>query len=178
MHSVRAAHDFGPALEAKVAGFSRLLRGHGFAVGLSETQDAARIAELWMCVDFAAFQAGLRSLMCVSAEQLPAFDRLFQDYWAPADATRRVDPERRSRGTIPLPASQGVPGEGTDETQLEPAEYAPRGASSVEVLRRLDFSQVAAQDRRQLERLADRLWRSLTLERPRRLRGHGGRVTS
>ena len=163
--------DFGPALNAKLAGFSRLLRRHGFAVGLSETQDAARIAELWMCVDFAAFQAGLRSLMCVSPEQLSAFDRLFEDYWAPSDATRRIEPERRRRGTLPLAASQGVPGEETDEPQEEPAEAAPRGASSLEVLRRLDFSELAAADRRQLERLADRLWRRLTLERPRRLRG-------
>jgi len=161
-----------PALEAKVAGFSRLLRGHGFSVGLSETQDATRIAEIWMCVDFSAFQAGLRSLMCASPEQMATFDRLFEGYWAPPDAPSRIDPERMRRQAKPVQASHGVPGsEQAGGTNPEPPERVAQGASSLAVLRRLDFSQVAVADRRALERLADRMWQRLALQRPRRLPG-------
>jgi uncharacterized protein len=159
-------------LEAKLAGFSRLLRQHGFGVGLSETQDAVRIADLWMCVDFAAFQAGLRSLMCTSAEQMDTFDRLFEGYWAPEDAASRIDPDLMRREPKPIQGSQGVPGIDADgDPDAEPADHATRGASARAMLGRLDFSQMAVSDRRILEQMADRLWKRLTLAQPRRLRG-------
>lgn len=169
-----ASHsDMEAAIAARVTGFSHLMRQHQFRVGLAETQDALRVADQFMCTDFPAFQTGLRSLMCCSRDQLELFDRLFEGYWCPADATRKIDPANRRTAEIAESQAHGMDlSLGIDE-RLDPEEtgHTTSGASDLEVLRRTDFSQLTPGDQALLERLARRLWRRMALNLNRRLQG-------
>lgn len=166
------------ALEHRVVGFSRLLRQHRFPVGLEETKDSLRVAERFLCTDFDAFRGGMRALLCVSVEQFPTFDPLFEGYWCAPDAPSRIDPDKMAR------LAKQEAGEGqfattgsAEETGTDEPDHATSGASGVEVLRRMDFSQVAPQDQQRLEQLAARMWQRMALRLNRRLRGRQGKQT-
>lgn len=167
------AGEYHPALESKLVGFSHLLRHRGFQVGTGETEDAFRVAAYFLCTDFAAFRDGLRALFCLSEDDWEAFDKIFTGYWCAPDPSSRITPPRtaiRPKSRREDSAADMVMGLGE---MAEPDRQArtTSGASSLEVLRRLDFSQVAAADQDRLERLAARLWRRTYLRMPRRLRG-------
>ena len=160
------------ALEHRVVAFSRLLRRHGFPLGLAETQDGVRVAERFLCTDFEAFRGGMRALLCTSVEQYPTFDPLFEGYWCAPDAPSRIDPDKlvrlpkREAGAGQL-ATTGVAG----EADADEPDHATSGASAVEVLRRMDFSQVTPADQKRIEQLAARMWQRMALRLNRRLRG-------
>lgn len=167
------AETYHPALESKLVGFSHLLRHRGFQVGIRETEDAFRVADYFLCSDFAAFQDGLRSLFCLSKADWAAFDNLFTGYWCAPDPASRIAPPRAAIRPRPPRETRGVDlvaGIG-DVAQPDRQLRATSGASSLDLLRRLDFSQVGAADQDRLERLAARLWRRAYLRMPRRLRG-------
>ena len=169
----QSASDFHEPLRAKVVGFSHVLRHHGFQVGLRETEDAVRVAAHFLCADFAAFRDGLRSLYCLSQEECGTFDPLFEGYWAPPDGASRITPPstapRKERREFPggLDLTTGF----GDAADVEQSTRTTSGASTLEVLRTMDFSQVTPVDQVRLERLAARLWRRMYVNLPRRLRG-------
>lgn len=160
------------ALEAKMVGFCRLLRQQGFRVGLAESQDAQRVARDFLCTDFPAFQAGLRTLLCNGRDELATFDRLFEGWWCPADGASRIElTERtarvkRERQTGGVELTLGL----ADAPDTAEPGTATLGATRLETLRRTDFSQVSAADQQRLERLARRLWRRMALNLTRRLK--------
>jgi hypothetical protein len=160
------------ALRAKVVGFCRLARRHGLRVGLRETQDAARVTVLFLVEDFRAFRDGLRALLCLSLDDLPVFERLFEGYWCPADASRALRDEPPVRETREVAGGLHLLtlGEGAEMGAEEPT-HALSGASALDALRQMDFSQVPAVDRRALERLAQRLWERMSMRLTRRLAG-------
>ncbi|MBI4084059.1 MAG: VWA domain-containing protein [Candidatus Lambdaproteobacteria bacterium] len=178
-HPIFAGDEESAALAAatrdKVVGFCRLARRHGLRVGLRETQDAGRVAALFLVQDFGAFRDGLRALLCLAPDDVPLFERMFEGFWCPADPTRAIPAE-------PLPGRQPEPGGAlalftigyTDEAEGQSREDAHAGASGQEVLRRVDFSQVQATDRRSLERLSQRLWQRMAVRLARRLSGPDG----
>jgi hypothetical protein len=179
-HSTDAALP-APALEAalveKTVGFVHLLRAQGFTVGLTESRDAIAVAECFLCRDFAAFRDGLRSLLCLSAEQFARFDFLFDSYWQPEGGARRI--RRPQRIQVPRESRHGqalVQTVGLSEQASEAGEtQAVSGASGQEVLRRVDFSRVPVDWEGPLQRLAERLWQRMRLRKPSHRVGPLGR---
>jgi len=160
------------ALREKIVGFSALARAAGLKGGLGVSQDACRVAALFLIEDFAAFRDAMRSLMCLSQEQLPIFDRLFQGYWCPADATEMLQPpsrrlvERTQAGTLhELTLAQADAERASEETS------ALAGASDVDLSGRTDLTPAAEAELAEMERLARRLWERMRIPLPRRLAG-------
>ena len=171
------SEDFARAMEGRVVGFSRLLRQHGFAVGVAETEDLLRIAEHFLCTEFAAFQSGARALICNSVDEFRVFDPLFEGYWCAQDAASRIDPERMVRPRKRRDAGPGilVTTGVVDAAAGDDPDRTLSGASAVASLRKADFSQVEPADQERLERLAANLWQRMALDLSRRLRGHQGK---
>ncbi len=161
------------ALREKTVRFAHLLRNHGFSVGLRETEDSLRVAEVFLCFDFDCFHVGLRTLFCLSRDQFERFDGLFDRYWRPRDASERISPQRalephgEPRRGEALLQTLGWAEEPTEAGETE----ATAGASGLDALRKVDFSHVPAEWAQELEALAARLYRRMRVRRPSRRRG-------
>lgn len=161
------------ALREKTVRFAHLLRNHGFSVGLKETEDTLRVAEVFLCFDMDSFHLGLRTLLCLSIDQYAPFDELFNRYWRPGDGSEMIS-------TREAEERRGQPREG--EALLQTLGWADRadetgetqatsGASGLDAMRRVDFSRVPAADAREFSALAARLYRRMRVRRPSRLQG-------
>jgi uncharacterized protein with von Willebrand factor type A (vWA) domain len=159
------------ALREKAVGFCRLARHRGFRVGLRETQDVCRVTALFLVADFAAFRDGLRALFCQSPDDSPVFDRLFTGYWCPADPTEAVRDTAPEEEVNPLGTLQAFTLGLSEAAEKQSETHTLSGASGLEALAQVDFSLVPAQDLRELERVAQKLWERMSTRLARRLTG-------
>lgn len=162
-------------LAGRLTDFCHGLRGRGFRIGVKETLDACRIAGRFMATDYPAFRDGLRSLLCASEEQWRAFGPCFDAFWsrgeqsppsAPAPMLPDMAGDSAEERARQIAGRDGEAEEGDQEGTLT------TGASAAQALRLTDLSLLSAADLRHLERLAERLWRRMSLRLARRLRGH------
>jgi uncharacterized protein with von Willebrand factor type A (vWA) domain len=65
----------------RLVGFVRLLRANGFALGLREAKDAARVAEALSLTRPRSLRCGLRALLCSRERDWRRFDELYDLYW-------------------------------------------------------------------------------------------------
>jgi uncharacterized protein with von Willebrand factor type A (vWA) domain len=65
----------------RLVGFVRLLRANGFALGLSEAEDAPRAADAAGLLAPDALRHGLRALLCSCERDWRRFDELYDFYW-------------------------------------------------------------------------------------------------
>jgi uncharacterized protein with von Willebrand factor type A (vWA) domain len=80
----RAAPDVangGERVLLRLVGFTRTLRDNGFAVGLKETEDAARVMCSHVASTPAILRSALKSLFCARRSDWLKFDDLFDAYW-------------------------------------------------------------------------------------------------
>ena len=82
------------ALDSRLVGFARALRGHGVVVGTSEVVDAGAAAHVLGLDDRARLREGLAAALLRRAGQRQVFDDLF-DVWFPAAIGERdgLDPD-------------------------------------------------------------------------------------
>lgn len=152
---------------ARIALFVRKLRAEGFHIGVGETMDALRIAGLCKPLDAADLRAGLRALVCQDVVQWHRFDKLFQDFWYPAQqampenisAAEAIDPRllagRAQRGGVTGLAHAMDPANDAYSASLQ---GFGAGASRQNTLSRADFRFLTERrDQRDLELLAERV---------------------
>ena len=156
-----------------VAGFCRFVRRHGFNVGVQETLDALRTARLGTLTDRRVFRPALRALLCTGKEDHDQFDGLFEQYWRSVSMPGR--PARKKRAAQPVTRTrQGIPllmiGTGNEAVIDDEEGKSTSGASTVERLRKTDFSKVPLHDQERLEQLALRLCKQMSLRLSRRLK--------
>lgn len=121
------------ALDSRLVGFTRALRGHGVVVGTSEIVDAGAAVHVLGLEDRERFREGLAAALLRRAGQRQVFDDLF-DVWFPAA----------------LGAREGI------ESEAPPATVADRRARAAEL--RDDLARaLALGDQRALEDLAARV---------------------
>jgi uncharacterized protein with von Willebrand factor type A (vWA) domain len=65
----------------RILGFARLARSNGFRVGIEESADALRVANVAGALDKRALRFGLRALFCSCTTDWGKFDELFDLYW-------------------------------------------------------------------------------------------------
>ena len=96
---------------ARLAGFTRMLRDNGFAVGLKESEDAARVLASDLAARAADLRPALKALFCARRSDWLKFDQVFDAYWLgrgrarvvhigahnKAAKRRRAAPARRTR---------------------------------------------------------------------------------
>ena len=162
---------------ARVTRFLRLLRDHGFALGLAEAEDALRIARAVQLDQPAELRLALKALLCGCRADSQRFDELFDVHWlrrgvrtALAGGTASGRGVRREAG-----APVGRPGLPDRVERGAGEDAAPEGrqagASAAESLAEVDLRHIADPDElAQVEALAERLAARLRLRLTRRHR--------
>ena len=150
--------EAGAAVLARLAGFTATLRDNGFAVGLAEAADAARILASPLAARPASLTAAFRALFCADAEQWQKFDEIFAAYWLNrgmrrvvrlSGAVPRQGPRSlRQLGEAGMPAGDPEAAEASGEGVGNPADRPGRraGASRAEALARTDFRHIGDPD--------------------------------
>ncbi len=173
-------------LAKAVVEFCRFARENGFSSGTKETIDCLQVLTSAEMAGLEAFKFALRAVLCSSKEEWDLFDGLFDKFWGghePRRAERRSapDPETHSENSGRSKTSvnghdkeDGVLMAGGDgagsQSKPEGQRKAVLGASAIERLRRIDFSQVPQTDLADLERISLRLLRQMSCRVSRKLR--------
>lgn len=172
-----------PPLSAKsIVEFCRFVRANGISAGTTETMVCLQAVGALARADSPTCRFALRAVLCSSAEEWVLFDDLFTAFWAgsdPRQESRGQNPARR-RLAPPNPAhqkaSQMVTGFGNgSEPEDEGEQKTFSGASALERLRKIDFSQMPQTDLAELERVSQRLLRRMSYRVTRRLRARKSR---
>ena len=159
-----------PSLTGAVTGFCRHARKQGLTAGIQETLDAVETARLGVFQNRNAFRRSLRALLCTNKEEYFQFNDLFAAYWDAKDSPKSP---KRPQHTGHLTARSSVPllmiGARGHDTSTEEGKTST-GASAAERLHKTDFSKVPLEDQDQLEKIALRLFRimSIRLSRQRK----------
>lgn len=169
--------------------FAARLRRHGLPVALIQVTDAVRALERLDLADRDEVRLGLRLVLVSRPEDLPAFDRCFDEFWRP-DVEETIDfPGLVAAGAdaaegLPLPAVESrretlaldTWGEADDEDSGEP--LGVPGVSDAESLAGQDFSTFSPDQLDEVFRLTVQIARRLArkLSRRRRPRARRGRI--
>ncbi len=181
------------AIVLRLSAFARLLRSHGFVVGLRENADAARILAEEGIDRPGRAQSAMKALFCSRASDWKAFDALFESHWFDKGVKRVVKIAGTAATTRPALASEtaasagkGITSELSDpvsdaeESEIKDGSTArSEGASRAELTGATDFRKIA--DPHELEKAhaaAERLAKLMRarLTRRDRARARGYRI--
>jgi uncharacterized protein len=151
--------DAGAGVLRRLAGFTATLRDNGFAVGLAETGDAARIMASPLAVKPMWLGQAFRALFCSDADEWRRFDEIFAAYWldrgirrvtklsgaAPREGPRTLRQLAGADAPRGEPQAANAPRDRGDDGTDNPADRRGRreGASRAEALARTDFRHIA-----------------------------------
>jgi uncharacterized protein len=166
-------------LVRRFVGFVHFLRAREFRVGVHEALDSLRTADRGALLKKDRLRASLKSLLCSDPEEWRSFDELFDRYWLPpnrtmslqrglgaARATSVESTDARAGGKV----AQADRAQSGDDAGAD-AGGARGGASRQESLTQGDFSMfVDDEQRRQVERMAERIARAMRKRIVRRMR--------
>jgi uncharacterized protein len=156
-----------------IVGFCRFARDRGLSVGVKETLAALQVVLAVGLTDRDSVKFALRAVLCSRKEDWDLFDGLFEGFWGQeghrieGGGQKQAAPFPRSHlqgATVELMGLPGEAGSQQDEGK------AVSGATAIERLRRVDFSQVPQSDVRELERIAGLLLRRMAWRLSRRLK--------
>ena len=182
------------AVLVRLAGFTRVLRHHGFAVGLKESEDAARVLSSDAVQRPLTLRAALKALLSARRSDWEQFDGLFDAYWLDRGRRRVVrvtsNPnataistagERKAAGDRQLEAglAEPVAGAAGDPSAKANGVGRMQGASRAEQLSKTDFRKLAdAESIAEAHALAARLARLMRtrFSRRERARSKGRRL--
>jgi uncharacterized protein with von Willebrand factor type A (vWA) domain len=187
--------DLSERVLARLAGFTRMLRDNGFAVGLKESEDAARVVGLDMAARPAELRSAFKSLFCARRSDWLKFDDIFDAFWRGRGRRTMVQVSAHSNAAMPAelrqlagpdarhPPDEGlgdqVSREGGDAERDSGSRGRMEGASRAECLAETDFRKIAdpeavAEAHALAARLAKRM--RTRLSRRERARNKGRRV--
>jgi hypothetical protein len=164
-------------LARTVIEFCRFARANGLTSTTQESLDCLRVLRTLRQIDLDIFKFSLRAALCSSKEDWELFDSLFDTFWG----TRMRKTESQARRPCSKLFANGQHGnENPLQTLIQrgavfqsdsvQTEKAVSGASSIERIQRLDFSQISQADLTGLDRIALRLLRRMSLRVSRKLR--------
>lgn len=164
----------GQGLEVAIVDFCRFARVNGLPAGVKESLVALEAVKTAGVADRQTFKAALRAVLCSSKADWDLFEELFVAFWSGENSTRRA---QRIKLTVSgkLLESQhekalAVPIPGKIETVEGQEGKAVLGATVQERLKQADFSEIATGDLADLELIALRLLRQMSLRLSRRLK--------
>lgn len=178
----------GSRIVGRILGFARLLREHGFLVGVQEELDALRVAALDGALDVRRMYGDLRALLCSDADDWKRYEELFDAYWrrpnrqatvrasgSPANAQLSAGGGAERRGGFVVEADHAG---GSHDEDAAP-DGTRGGASAREATGRGDFRFIADEAAlRATEELVEHLARRMRRRLARRMRldAHGRRI--
>lgn len=161
-------------LESTIVDFCRFVQASGLNAGVKESLAALEVVRTVGVADRQTFKSALRAVMCSSKTDWELFEDLFEAFWSGDDSRRRVQLRIRAVSDKPLESQQekalAVPIPGKIETAEGQAGKSVLGATVQERLRQADFSGITARDLADLEQIALRLLRQMSLRLSRRLK--------
>lgn len=160
------------SLTESIVAFAQFLRSHGHNAGLQETQDALRSAEEGLFATKQSFKYGLKTIFCNSPEERQLFEKLFSLYWDtnPIDLSD-MKYETKIQGITEKKANRRLImlGQGKSDEESDAAKNVT-GANEIERLQKVDFSKINLIDADQLEKIAARLFKELSVRLRRRMK--------
>jgi len=157
-----------------VVEFCRFVRANGIGSGTKQTIECLQAIRAVKSTDLGTFKFALRAVLCSSKEEWSLFDDLFVAYWGEVEHRRGTQSKKSVASTFSAHsngkgfqilcghrAGSDLEGEGERKTAF--------GASAIERLRKIDFSQVPQTDLAELERVSLRLLRRMSYRVSRRL---------
>jgi uncharacterized protein with von Willebrand factor type A (vWA) domain len=187
--------DLSEVALVRLAAFASTLRDNGFAVGLKESEDAARVIGSDMAARPAALRSALKSLLCARRSDWIEFDGIFDAFWLGRGRRTAVLMSAWAEAATPAelrqlaaPAAEHAPDpllgeqvsrEGGDAEQDPGGRGRTEGASRAERLAETDFRKIAdPHSIAEAHALAARLARKMRtrLSRRERARNKGRRV--
>ena len=159
---------------ASIVEFCRFARSKGIPVGIQQVLAAAEAASTVGVADSDRFSFALRAALCSSQEEWEKFRHIFDEFWrqphGAQDAEKVREPRYRNamkqsndaRLLIGLESDTNSSGEGDGRLVS--------GASSEQRLKRVDFSEASSAQMAELERLALRLLRQMSVRLSRRMK--------
>jgi len=160
-----------------IVAFCRFARHHGISCGVKETLESLQAARAVGLGDREGLKLALRAVLCSSKQDWDRFDELFEAFWSEgkSPAPPRTS-DRGAKGSQPPGLSEsstveliGSQKPLSDHEGMDNAR-AVTGATALERLRRMDFSQIPQDDLPELERAAMLLLRRMALRLSRRLK--------
>jgi uncharacterized protein with von Willebrand factor type A (vWA) domain len=163
-------------VEHRIVDFCRFARVNGLSAGVNGTIGALRAAKAVGIQDKQLFKIALRAVMCSSKAEWDLFEDLFNAFWNSSaqdailqqkrEPRRRFVSEPQQRKTIAAMS----PAWSTSETSEDGSGNVVVGATPQERLMQADFASVGDTDLADLERIALRLLRQMSLRLSRRLK--------
>ena len=157
-----------------VVEFCRFARDNGLDSGLKAVIDSVRAVGIVDHERLDAFRHALRATLCTSKEEWDLFDQLFDAFWYGARMGRLRKPISPSGGTTPNASNSqriqlmlGHPAS-RESQATEEKRNAISGASTIDRLSKVDFSEVPQDDLAELELLSERLLRRMSFRLSRR----------
>jgi uncharacterized protein len=170
--SILKEYDLG-GLVGTVVEFCRFVRANGIRSGTKQTIDCLRALRAVRSINADTFRFALRAVLCSSKKEWILFDDLFVAFWSGNENRRGTRSRKSAVSTFsvhrneqgPVIYSQGD----ASEQEAEGERKTAFGASAIERLRKIDFSQVPQTDLAELERVSMRLLRRMSYRVSRRL---------
>jgi len=139
---------------ARLAGFTRTLRASGLAIGLKESEDAARVLASEMAQRPASLRAAFKVLFCARRSDWLKFDYAFDAFWLGRGRARVVHVAGHAKAATPAEVRQlagverddglgdQVPREGDEADREADARGRMEGASRIERIAETDFRKI------------------------------------
>jgi uncharacterized protein with von Willebrand factor type A (vWA) domain len=162
------------SLEDSIVDFCRFTKANGLPAGVKESLAALEAVRTVGVGDRQTLKAALRAVLCSSKADWELFEELFEAFWSGDDSRRRAQVRIRVVSEKPLESRQekalAAPIPGKFETAEGQEGKSVLGATVQEKLKQADFSEITARDLADLEQIALRLLRQMSLRLSRRLK--------
>ncbi|MCI4671046.1 MAG: VWA domain-containing protein [Bacteroidia bacterium] len=171
MQDQQRAEDFTTYSEA-IIGFVQWLRLQGMGVGIHESQQALMAAEFGCIKEKALLKNAFRLIFCTSPSDRQQFDSLFEFFWGREKIAVKGKTTYKNQSNIKKksPASLVWMGMGNgSEDQKEDAKKVS-GANQVARLRKTDFTRLTEMESEELEEIAQKLWKQMSLRMKRKMK--------
>jgi len=155
-----------------VVEFCHFVRENGLGSGIKQTINCLEVASSVGVEDLETLKFALKAALCSSKEEWDLFDELFDSFWGAKSVTHSGISGRKRVSVNGYAGENGLgmlAGEGA-AAEFESEGKSMSGASAVERLRRIDFSQASQADLADLERISRPLLRRMSRRVSRRLR--------
>jgi uncharacterized protein len=163
--------------DAAIVRFCRFARENGLPGGVKETLDCLKAARAVNITDRETLKLALRAVLCSSKGDWDIFDRLFDAFWSAhrrepsgAHPDRKKPQQPTDEWGQPQSAAIELLGGSGQVRDTDDTGKTVSGASAIERLRKVDFSQIPQSDLPDLERISQRLLRQMSLRLSRRLK--------
>lgn len=159
-------------LNRSVIGFSNYLRINGFLVGHDANIEAIKVLHLGGLRQISLLKNAFRAIYCGSLEDQEQFDDLFDAYWKLRILSLKNKTTFHNQQRTNPVASAVMLGFGESKGQDEEDAKNTTGGNREERLRVTDFSKISSITSNELDELAKKLWKEMSLRLKRKMKQH------